>query len=70
MIVGSLIYASISTRPDITHAVNMVSRYMQKPGNIHINVAKRILKYLKGTNNYGLMYNIIIIIITIIIIMN
>ena len=30
-IVGKLIYASISTRPDITHAVNIISRYMSSP---------------------------------------
>ena len=36
-IVGSLIYASISTRPDITHAVNMLSRFMSRPGKNHLN---------------------------------
>ena len=42
-IVGSLIYASVSTRPDITHAVNMVSRHMHEPNATHMNAAKRIL---------------------------
>ncbi len=56
-IVGSLIYASVSTRPDITHAVNMVSRYMGQPTRNHMLAAKRILRYLKGTKEYGLQYN-------------
>ena len=55
-IVGSLIYASISTRPDITHAVNMLSRFMSRPGKNHLNAGKRILRYLQGTSEYGLQY--------------
>ena len=34
-LVGGLLYASISTRPDIAHAVNMVCRYMENPGQAH-----------------------------------
>ena len=56
-IVGSLIYASISTRPDITHAVNMLSRYMHTPGHTHMLAGKRILRYLKSCSDYGLVYN-------------
>lgn len=55
-IVGSLIYASISTRPDITHAVNMVSRYMHEPGQQHMIAAKRVLRYLSDSSDYGLLY--------------
>ena len=55
-IVGSLLYASISTRPDITHAVNMVSRYMSSPSAQHLVAAKRILRYLQGTKALGLVY--------------
>jgi hypothetical protein len=57
MIVGSLIYASISTRPDITHAVNMVSRRMSNPSHDSTMMAKRILRYLSGTRTLGLHYN-------------
>ena len=56
-IVGSLIYASISTRPDVTHAVNMLSRFMSRPGKTHLNAGKRILRYLQGSSEYGLQYN-------------
>lgn len=55
-IVGSLIYASVSTRPDITHAVNMVSRYMHEPNATHMIAAKRILRYLKDNSELGLVY--------------
>jgi hypothetical protein len=55
-IVGSLIYIQTSTRPDITHAVNMVTRYMRQPTVTHMTAAKRILRYLKGTTNCGLVY--------------
>jgi hypothetical protein len=53
--VGSLIYASISTRPDITHAVNMISRHMNAPTNANMIMAKRILRYLNGTRHHGLL---------------
>jgi hypothetical protein len=57
MMVGSLIYASISTRPDITHAVNIVSRYMSSPENINMIMLKRIFRYLTGTKKFGLLYS-------------
>lgn len=56
-LVGALLYASTSTRPDIAHAVNMVSRYMQNPGHKHWIAGKRILRYLNGTNKLGLVYD-------------
>ena len=55
--VGSLIYASVSTRPDITHAVNMVSRYMTKPTKESMIMVKRIFRYLIGVPNIGLVYD-------------
>ena len=46
MMVGSLIYASISTRPDITHAVGIVSRHMSNPTAANMTQVKRIYRYL------------------------
>jgi hypothetical protein len=54
--VGSLIYASYSTRPDITFATNMVARYMSKPSSDNMIMAKRVLRYLHGTSSHGLHY--------------
>lgn len=56
-LVGSLVYASTWTRPDITHAVNMTSRFMSKPTATHMRSAKKVLRYLEGTLNYGLRYD-------------
>ncbi|XP_074377149.1 secreted RxLR effector protein 161-like [Apium graveolens] len=54
-LVGSLIYLTI-TRPDISFSVGVVSQFMQKPRKPHLDAANRILRYLKHTINYGLMY--------------
>ncbi|GKV03282.1 hypothetical protein SLEP1_g15614 [Rubroshorea leprosula] len=53
--VGSLMYLT-ATRPDIMHVVSLISRYMESPKEMHLLVAKRILRYLKGTAKYGLFY--------------
>lgn len=45
-----------ATRPDIMYSVSLISRYMAKPTEIHLQAAKRILRYLKGTFDYGIMY--------------
>jgi len=55
--VGSLMYLSIGTRPDITFAVNSVSQFLERPMKIHWNAVKRILKYLKETADHGLYYS-------------
>ncbi|KAL4377055.1 hypothetical protein GQ457_02G041490 [Hibiscus cannabinus] len=47
-IVGSLRYLTI-TRPDITYAVGLISRFMENPKQDHWIAAKRILRYVKGT---------------------
>jgi hypothetical protein len=54
-LVGSLIYLT-TTQPDISFAVSMVSRFMSNPKEIHWKEAKRILRYLRGTIGYGLIY--------------
>ncbi|GKD42331.1 hypothetical protein Tco_1266976, partial [Tanacetum coccineum] len=54
--VGSLMFAMIYARPDIAHAVGVVSRYMAKPGREHWEAMKRILRYIKGTLNVALCF--------------
>lgn len=54
--VGSLMYAMLCTRPDICFAVGMVSRYQKNPGQGHWTAVKHILKYLKRTKDYMLVY--------------
>lgn len=54
-IVGSLLYLT-ATRPDIMHAVSIISRYMEYPTENHLHAAKRILRYVKGTADFGIFY--------------
>ena len=54
--VGSLMYAMVCTRPDITHAVGVVSKYMANPGKEHWEAVKWLLRYLRGTSNTTLCY--------------
>jgi hypothetical protein len=55
-IVGSLLYASMVSRPDITYSVQALSRHFQSTGPEHLVAAKRVLKYLKGTIDKGIIY--------------
>uniref|UniRef100_A0A2N9IT47 Integrase catalytic domain-containing protein n=1 Tax=Fagus sylvatica TaxID=28930 RepID=A0A2N9IT47_FAGSY len=54
--IGSLMYAMVCTRPDIAHAVGVVSRYMSNPGKQHWEAVKWILRYLKGTLGTSLCF--------------
>lgn len=54
-LVGSLIYLTLA-RPDITYAVGIASRYMEKPKKLHLELVRRILRYVKGTIDFGLFY--------------
>ncbi|GKV25016.1 hypothetical protein SLEP1_g34527 [Rubroshorea leprosula] len=53
--VGSLMYLT-AIRPDIMHVVSLISRYMESSKEMHLLAAKIILRYLKGTVEYGLFY--------------
>ena len=49
--IGSLMYAMMCTRPDIAHAIGVVSRFMSRPGKQHWEAVKWILRYLKGSSD-------------------
>ena len=55
--IGCLMYAMISTRPDIAFAVGKLSRYTSNPSALHWQALGRVFQYLKGTMNYGLTYS-------------
>ena len=55
--VGSLMYAMVCTRPDIAHAVGVVSRFMSNPGKEHWEAVKWLLRYLKGTSKTALCFS-------------
>jgi hypothetical protein len=52
--VGSLMYAMVVTRPDIAYTVGIVSRFMHNLGRPHWNAVKHIIRYLVGTQDYGI----------------
>ncbi|XP_059069800.1 secreted RxLR effector protein 161-like [Cryptomeria japonica] len=54
--VGSLMYAIVSTRPNIAQAVGVLGRFMANPSKMHWDVVKRVIKYLKGMTQYTLCY--------------
>jgi hypothetical protein len=53
--IGSLMYAAITTRPDISFPVQQLSQYSSNPGQEHWEAAKRVIRYLKGTRNHCLV---------------
>jgi hypothetical protein len=55
-IVGSLMYAATSTRPDIAYSVAALCRYNAKPYTTHLTAAKRVLRYLKTTADVGIVF--------------
>ena len=56
-IVGSLHYLATHSRPYIAHAVSVVAQYANNFQEIHCTAVKRILKYLRGTTDFGLCYS-------------
>lgn len=43
-------------QPDIQFAIEVISRFMARPQQSHLLVAKRILCYIKGTQNYEILH--------------
>lgn len=56
-LIGSLMYLAIATRPDISFALSYLSQHLENPSVAHWNALKRMLKYIKGTSNYGIKFN-------------
>lgn len=55
-LIGSLMYLSVLTRPDISYSVSFLSQFNNSYSLIHWKHAKRILRYLSKTKSYGLMF--------------
>lgn len=53
-IIGSLMYLMIGMRPDIAASISILSQFSAKPTQAHLQAAKRVLHYLKGTQDYRL----------------
>lgn len=52
-----MLYLSTKTRPDLSYAVGKVARHCAEPTSEHWSAVKRILRYVKGTTDYGLLYS-------------
>jgi hypothetical protein len=52
--IGSLMYLT-ATRPDLMYSICLISRYMERSTEIHLQAAKRILRYLKKRLSWGLL---------------
>ncbi|SCV74572.1 BQ2448_7601 [Microbotryum intermedium] len=55
--IGSLLYASLGTRLDITYAVTYLAHFSLRPGPAHWTAIKTVLRYLKGTVAMGVTYS-------------
>lgn len=55
-IVGSLIYVTTCTRPDLSWTISKLSQHFSQPSVQHMITAKHVLRYLKGTANFELCY--------------
>ena len=56
-LIGSLLYISVCTRPDISQAVGALARHMAAPTTTHWLAAKGVLRYIAGTPNYGITFS-------------
>jgi hypothetical protein len=55
-VVGSLMYAMVCSRPDLSHAMSVVARYMSNPDEEHWKVVKWIFRYLRGSSSACLCF--------------
>ena len=55
--IGILLYVT-TTRPYVMHVVGLVSRFQSTPKETHVAAVKRMLRYLKGTMDYGIQKEI------------
>lgn len=54
--VGSAMYATSPTRPDIAYTLSQLCRFLASPSSVHIDAARRFFQYLCGTTNLGLKF--------------
>lgn len=55
-LVGAILHLANTTRSDISFAAYFLSRFMQDPRGIHWRAAKHVLRYLKSTKPFGVLY--------------
>ena len=55
--IGSITYTVTGTRPDLAQTLGSLSQFCSNPGKEHWVASKRILRYIKGSLNYGIVYD-------------
>ena len=55
-LIGCLRYL-LHTRPDLSYSVGLLSRFMQEPREQHMKAIRQVLRYIKGTSNFGITYH-------------
>jgi hypothetical protein len=55
--IGSLMYLTSATRPDISFAMSKLSQFTSNPGDDHQRALDRVMHYLVGTMDYGIHYS-------------
>ena len=53
--IGCLMYLT-TTRPDILTVVSILSRFIHCASEMHLNIAKRVIRYVKGTYDFGIKF--------------
>ncbi|OWY90505.1 polyprotein [Phytophthora megakarya] len=56
-LIGCLLYITTCTRPDVAYVVTQLSRFLDNPGLEHWRAAIRVLRYLKTTREFGIVYD-------------
>ncbi|XP_039036736.1 secreted RxLR effector protein 161-like [Hibiscus syriacus] len=54
-LIGCLLYLSV-TIPDIMYVTSLLSRFMHSPSEVHYRATKRVLRFVKGTTDFGVLY--------------
>ena len=55
--IGSLMYLMVGTRPDIAFAICRLAQFSENPTKEHWTAVKRVFRYIKGTHDYGILYD-------------
>jgi hypothetical protein len=53
--VDSLMYVMVATRPDVSHAIGVINRFMHNPDQSHWNAVKHVFRYLAGTKDHNIL---------------
>ena len=57
MVIGSLLYIMLGTRPDIAYATCLLARFSANPSKEHLDKARYVVRYLANTANYALVFD-------------